>query len=105
MSAPRSPTLLAMPATALRASLPTSKVDALVRPCGSVCLFSQEGHGEYFEYFLIFADIDECQVDNGGCDRNVKCVNRIGAKNICGPCPEGYWGSGTKINEFVVLIL
>ncbi|KAK3095292.1 hypothetical protein FSP39_012895, partial [Pinctada imbricata] len=36
-------------------------------------------------------DIDECQVNNGGCDVNAYCTNTVGSYN-CGICKPGYVG-------------
>jgi Ca2+-binding EF-hand superfamily protein len=36
-------------------------------------------------------DIDECAVDNGGCDMMTLCTNRAPGRD-CGPCPSGYDG-------------
>ncbi|KAJ8049747.1 Thrombospondin-4 [Holothuria leucospilota] len=38
-------------------------------------------------------DLNECEVDNGGCDVNVECINTEGSFS-CGTCPEGYLGNG-----------
>ncbi|XP_038053348.1 uncharacterized protein LOC119725831 isoform X2 [Patiria miniata] len=38
-------------------------------------------------------DIDECAVDNGGCDTNAGCENTAGSYQ-CGFCPPGYLGNG-----------
>ncbi|KAK3255035.1 hypothetical protein CYMTET_35770 [Cymbomonas tetramitiformis] len=36
-----------------------------------------------------------CNVDNGGCDRLVTCLDTTAGVPECGPCPEGYTGTGT----------
>ena len=49
-------------------------------------------------------DIDECAVENGGCDLNASCTNNVGAAPTCA-CLEGYEGDGqscTDIDECVV---
>ena len=38
-------------------------------------------------------DVNECLVDNGGCDSLSTCTN-IPNGRICGDCPSGYTGSG-----------
>ncbi|KAK3250367.1 hypothetical protein CYMTET_40248, partial [Cymbomonas tetramitiformis] len=38
-------------------------------------------------------DVDECAVQNGGCDSLSQCINQPGGRS-CGSCPEGYLGSG-----------
>lgn len=38
------------------------------------------------------ADVNECQVNNGGCHRNATCINVIGSR-VC-ICNEGYEGDG-----------
>src|SRR5688572_21784252 len=47
-------------------------------------------------------DVDECLVDNGGCDPLVACTNTLGSFS-CGECPSGFSGSGqagcTDIDE------
>ncbi len=39
------------------------------------------------------ADIDECLMDNGGCDSLTTCTNIRGGRT-CGACPIGYTGDG-----------
>lgn len=47
-------------------------------------------------------DIDECAMDNGGCDVLMSCSNFLGGF-LCGDCSEGYAGDGlsgcSNINE------
>lgn len=46
-------------------------------------------------------DINECEVNNGGCSVNprVDCTNTRGSRT-CGPCPPGKWNSLiTEINS------
>jgi hypothetical protein len=38
-------------------------------------------------------DVDECELDRGGCDALSECINTSGGHG-CGPCPEGYAGDG-----------
>ncbi|XP_072046269.1 uncharacterized protein [Amphiura filiformis] len=38
-------------------------------------------------------DIDECALDNGGCDESAECENTAGSYS-CGTCPPGYIGNG-----------
>lgn len=38
-------------------------------------------------------DVDECAVDNGGCDLRTKCTN-IPGSHTCGDCPAGMMGNG-----------
>jgi hypothetical protein len=38
--------------------------------------------------------INECSVNNGGCDPLTICTNHWGAAPTCGACPEGYSGDG-----------
>ena len=40
-------------------------------------------------------DEDECEKNNGGCDKLTTCTNNVGGPPTCGPCPAGYKGSGT----------
>jgi hypothetical protein len=42
---------------------------------------------------VLCVDIDECAVDNGGCDRLTECTNAEGSRS-CSPCPPGYDGDG-----------
>ncbi|MPC09286.1 Cubilin [Portunus trituberculatus] len=39
-------------------------------------------------------DIDECQINNGGCSPFSQCYNTYGGRR-CGPCATGYTGDGT----------
>ncbi|XP_062499001.1 fibrillin-2-like [Corticium candelabrum] len=41
----------------------------------------------------VCTDVDECQINNGGCDTLTSCTNTIGSFQ-CGPCPLGYLGTG-----------
>lgn len=38
-------------------------------------------------------DVNECLVNNGGCDALTVCTNTEGGRT-CGGCPEGYRGDG-----------
>ena len=38
-------------------------------------------------------DVDECLLNNGGCDVNSNCTNTIGSR-LC-HCNDGYSGNGT----------
>ncbi|KAK3287956.1 hypothetical protein CYMTET_4564 [Cymbomonas tetramitiformis] len=38
-------------------------------------------------------DVDECAVENGGCDAVTTCTNTAGGR-ACGECPEGFMGTG-----------
>ncbi|NLT33004.1 MAG: hypothetical protein GXX81_06165, partial [Acidobacteria bacterium] len=53
----------------------------------------------------ICVDINECLVNNGGCDPLTTCTNTPGGRT-CGACPAGYTGSGlagcVDINECLV---
>ena len=40
-------------------------------------------------------DIDECAVNNGGCDKLATCTNTPGSF-VCGACPAGYTGTGAS---------
>ncbi len=47
------------------------------------------------------ADIDECKTNNGGCNVNATCTNKVGAPVVCA-CKPGYAGDGktcTDIDE------
>jgi len=46
-----------------------------------------EGNGESC------ADIDECEINRGGCDARVSCTNKEPGRT-CGACPTGYSGAG-----------
>lgn len=48
----------------------------------------------YFEIANLFVVINHCLVLNGGCDLRTTCTNNIGAAPTCGPCPNGYNGTG-----------
>ena len=41
------------------------------------------------------ADVDECSVNNGGCDSKRKCTNTDGGFS-CGDCPNGWNNLGAK---------
>ena len=40
-------------------------------------------------------DIDECAVDNGGCDVNAQCQNTAGSREC--RCNDGYEGDGEAV--------
>lgn len=74
-----------------------------VRPCGvqARCLWTGgEQHCECYPGYAgdpydVCNDIDECAVDNAGCDPLTECHNEIGSF-WCGPCPEqGYMGTAS----------
>ncbi|KAK2581037.1 hypothetical protein KPH14_006084 [Odynerus spinipes] len=39
-------------------------------------------------------DINECEIDNGGCDLHSECINTEGSYR-CGPCKDGFVGNST----------
>ena len=41
------------------------------------------------DYGITCADVDECAVNNGGCDARVECINTVGGYK-CGKCPDGF---------------
>ena len=41
------------------------------------------------DYGITCADVDECAVNNGGCDPRVECINTAG-RDKCGNCPDGF---------------
>ena len=41
------------------------------------------------DYGITCADVDECAVNNGGCDARVECINTVGGYK-CGNCPDGF---------------
>ena len=51
------------------------------------CPAGMTGDGEDCEY------IDQCAIDNGGCDAMVTCTNTNPGRK-CGSCPAGYVGNG-----------
>jgi hypothetical protein len=54
-----------------------------------VCKLRWEGTGKSCK------DVDECKVDNGGCDENAFCANQMGAAPVCS-CQDGFTGNGVK---------
>lgn len=49
---------------------------------------------DYRWFCLLSVDVNECLVNNGGCDPDASCVNTPGG-HIC-VCDEGYTGSGLE---------
>ena len=45
-------------------------------------------------YEINLIDVDECLLNNGGCDPNSNCTNTIGSR-LC-HCNDGYSGNGTN---------
>lgn len=44
---------------------------------------------------MMNVDIDECIVNNGGCDPLTNCTNQLGGvKPLCTDCPDFYSGNG-----------
>jgi hypothetical protein len=48
----------------------------------------------------LFADIDECALNRGGCDALVSCTNTAGSFE-CGACPAGFTGAGTSASPCI----
>ena len=51
------------------------------------CPTGMSGNGQYCDY------VDQCAVNNGGCDEKVTCTNTNPGRK-CGNCPAGYDGNG-----------
>ncbi|XP_022099461.1 uncharacterized protein LOC110984001 isoform X2 [Acanthaster planci] len=85
---------------------------AIADPCNFTCINLSPGyecsackpgyagntpHGIGVDHALanpqVCKDIDECAIDNGGCDPNSECVNTEGSYH-CGFCLPGYLGDG-----------
>ena len=43
-------------------------------------------------HLMLYADIDECLTDNGGCHVNADCLNSVGSFRC--ECKLGYSGDG-----------
>jgi len=43
-------------------------------------------------YYLLRADIDECETNSDDCDQNAECHNTVGSHDC--QCHDGYTGSG-----------
>ncbi|XP_030849758.1 thrombospondin-1 [Strongylocentrotus purpuratus] len=82
--------------------------------CGA-CPLGYEGetpHGIGLDYAnantQVCSDVEECAVDNGGCDPDVECINTVGSYS-CGTCPPGYLGNNvagcTPARDFCALSL
>ena len=52
---------------------------------------------ELFVY--VQSDVNECGINNGGCDTNAQCSNTIGSF-VCA-CMEGYTGDGNSCNGMI----
>ena len=59
------------------------------RTCGD-CPAGFSGTGE-----TGCVDVNECEIQNGGCDPRTECVNTAGSRT-CGPCPPGFTGDGVN---------
>ena len=52
-------------------------------------------HTQWHLHKPVHLDIDECAINNGGCDRQRTCTNTVGSWS-CGDCPTGYDDDGAK---------
>ena len=58
-----------------------------------VVLHITAGCQTYIYAYIWRADVNECEVNNGGCDEKRKCTNAAGSR-ICADCPSGWVNEG-----------